>query len=118
MYLLVYFNGEKCVVVFFVMLINCFKGMLIFDVEIDFVWLGVVVCFVGLDILVDFDFVKLCVLSVFIMIVVVLNVSVRFNSLFVSYFLMLVDVIICCLCLNILVDILCCIEVQVLGKLV
>lgn len=106
-----YFNGEKRVVAFFVTLINRFKGMLIFDVEIDFVRLGVVVRFVGLDILADFDFVKLRVLSVFITIVVVLNVSVRFNSLFVSYFLMLVDAIICRLRLNILADILRRIEV-------
>lgn len=81
-------NGEKRVVALSVTLINRLKGMLIFDAETDFVRPGVVVRLAGPDIPADPDTAKLRALSAFITIAVVLNVSVRLNSLSVSYLLM------------------------------
>ncbi|STP21449.1 Uncharacterised protein [Escherichia coli] len=77
-------NGEKRVVALSVTLINRLKGMLIFDAETDFVRPGVVVRLAGPDIPADPDTAKLRALSAFITITVVLNVSVRLNSLSVS----------------------------------
>jgi hypothetical protein len=112
----VHSNGEKRVVALSVTLINRLKGMLILDAETDFVRPGVVVRLAGPDIPADPDSAKLRALSAFITIAVVLNVSVRLNSLSVSYLLMPADAIICRPRLNILADILRRIEVQVLGK--
>lgn len=87
--------GEKRIVALSVTLINRLKGMLILDAETDFVRPGVVVRLAGPDIPADPDTAKLRALSAFITIAVVLNVSVRLNSLSVSYLLMPADAIIC-----------------------
>ncbi len=110
-------NGEKRIVAFPGTLINRLKGMLIFDAETDFVRPGIVVRRSGPDVPAYADAAQLCTLSAFITIAVVLYMSVRFKSLSVRNFLMPAHAIVGRPRLNILADILCRIEIQVLGKL-